>query len=67
MIRFHDFSRRCKRYQRPLEQAINRVFNRGWLILGPELKEFEEGFARVPSTSNTSSASTRVLTPYFFH
>ena len=46
MIRFHDFSRRCKRYQRPLEQAINRVFNRGWFILGPELKEFEEGFAR---------------------
>jgi dTDP-4-amino-4,6-dideoxygalactose transaminase len=46
VIHFHDVFRRCKLHQRPLKQAISRVFNRGRFILGPELKEFEEGFAR---------------------
>ena len=46
MISFHNFSRKYKRYRRPIQQAIARVLERGWFILGPELKEFESAFAR---------------------
>src|SRR5260370_643974 len=46
MIKFAEFDRKCRRYQKPLKQAVARVFKRGWFILGPELKEFEESFAR---------------------
>ena len=46
MISFHNFSRKYKRYQKPVQQALARVLERGWFILGPELKEFENAFAR---------------------
>lgn len=46
MIRFLDFARKYRRYRSPIQAALTRVFERGWFILGPELKEFERGFAR---------------------
>ena len=46
VISFHNFPRKYKRYRRPIQQAIARVLERGWFILGPELREFESAFAR---------------------
>jgi dTDP-4-amino-4,6-dideoxygalactose transaminase len=46
LIAFHNFPRKCKRYQRPIREALTRVLKRGWFILGPELREFEKAFAR---------------------
>jgi len=46
MIRFLDFTRKYKRYRKPVQSAVARVFRRGWFILGPELEKFERRFGR---------------------
>lgn len=46
MIPFIDFKRKYRLYHKEIDAAIRRVFERGWFILGPELKKFEEGFAK---------------------
>ena len=46
MIPFTDFKRKYKRYRKEIDAVIERVFKRGWFILGPEVKKFEENFAR---------------------
>lgn len=34
------------RYRDEIEAAVRRVLDRGWYILGPELEQFEQAFAR---------------------
>lgn len=46
MIPFLAFTRKFRRYRKPIEEAVTRVFKRGWFILGSELREFEAAFAR---------------------
>jgi len=46
MSPFLDFPRKYRRNRRPIQRAIARVFERGWFILGPELRDFESAFAR---------------------
>ncbi|MDD5590182.1 MAG: DegT/DnrJ/EryC1/StrS family aminotransferase [Candidatus Portnoybacteria bacterium] len=46
MIEFVDFKRRFKENEEEINEAIGRVFERGWFILGPELEAFEKEFAK---------------------
>lgn len=46
MIPFLTFARRYQNHHREIHKAVARVFERGWFILGPELKNFEAAFAR---------------------
>lgn len=45
-IPFQDFSRQHNSIKEELEAAFNRVREREWYILGPEVEAFEEEFAR---------------------
>lgn len=45
MIEFIDFKRKFKENEKEINEAIGRVFERGWFILGPELEAFEKEFA----------------------
>jgi len=45
MIKFIDFLRRYRRYQKQIDLATKKVFERGQFILGPEVEEFERCFA----------------------
>lgn len=40
-----DLSRRAKRFRREMDEAVTRVLDRGWYLLGPEVHAFEEEFA----------------------
>ncbi len=46
MINFIDFKRKYSLYKKEINKAVEKVFRRGWFILGPELKKFEESFAK---------------------
>lgn len=46
MIPFLTFARRYQDNRREIHAVLTRVFERGWFILGPELKAFESDFAR---------------------
>jgi dTDP-4-amino-4,6-dideoxygalactose transaminase len=46
MIPFLTFARRYRSNRREIHEVLTRVFERGWFILGPELKAFETDFAR---------------------
>ncbi|MBI4325132.1 MAG: DegT/DnrJ/EryC1/StrS family aminotransferase [Chloroflexi bacterium] len=46
MIPFASLARKCRRFRKPVQQAVARVFRRGWFILGPEVRAFEGAFAR---------------------
>jgi dTDP-4-amino-4,6-dideoxygalactose transaminase len=45
MISFLSFKKKYKRYKKSIDATVQRVFDRGWFILGPELKDFETNFA----------------------
>jgi dTDP-4-amino-4,6-dideoxygalactose transaminase len=46
MILFNDFSKEPVFLKKEIKQAIKKVLDSGWFILGKELKEFEENFAK---------------------
>lgn len=45
MIPFNDFSKEPEELKKEIQQAIQRVVNSGWFILGKELEAFESAFA----------------------
>ena len=45
-VPFFDYRRQLKKIQPEIDQAIKRVLNSGRLILGPEVKNFENNFSR---------------------
>ena len=45
MILLNNLAEHSKSLRPIIERAIYRVLNRGWFVLGPEVKEFEEKFA----------------------
>lgn len=45
MQKLNDLSRRITSYQPQIKAAIDRVVASGWLVLGPEVKQFEQSFA----------------------
>lgn len=50
MIPFLDLARINQPHQLRLQQAINRVIASGWYVLGREVEEFEQQFARYCGT-----------------
>ncbi len=44
-VPFADFKKHYKQYQTEIDQAVSRVLNSGYFILGPELTQFEQDFA----------------------
>ncbi len=44
-IRFGDLAREYRAIKTEIDEAIFRVLNRGWFILGPEVDAFEKAFA----------------------
>lgn len=50
MIPFVNLSTQYLTIKKEIDQAISRVLNRGWFILGEELSSFEEDFARYCGT-----------------
>lgn len=46
MILFINFKRKYKIYKKEINQALEKVFKRGWFILGPEVEKFEKNFAQ---------------------
>lgn len=41
----NDLSVKLKRYENEISASINRVIQSGWLVLGPEVEQFEASFA----------------------
>ena len=46
MIPFVNLTKQYLTIKKEIDQAISRVLNRGWFILGKELASFEEAFAK---------------------
>jgi len=45
MIKFLDLQKITARYQEEIKEAVNRVVDSGWFLLGEELRNFENDFA----------------------
>ena len=45
MIQFLDLQKINKQYQEQLQQKMQNVVEKGWFILGDEVKTFENNFA----------------------
>lgn len=45
MIKFLDLQKITARYQNEIKEAVNRVVDSGWFLLGEELRNFENDFA----------------------
>ena len=45
MIKINDLSARLHRYSIPLQNATAEVISSGWLVLGPQVKKFEQAFS----------------------
>lgn len=45
MQKLNDLSSRITKYQPQIKASIDRVLASGWLVLGPEVKQFEQSFA----------------------
>ena len=46
MIKYCDLKKITETYEPQLSEAINRVVQSGWYILGNEVKAFEQEFAQ---------------------
>jgi dTDP-3-amino-3,4,6-trideoxy-alpha-D-glucose transaminase len=51
-VPFGDLSRESRALASALEPAFRRVLERGWFVLGPEVKSFEEAFASYCSVAH---------------
>ena len=47
MIKFLDLQKINLRYQNEFQQKMNAVLDKGWFVLGDEVKTFETNFAKV--------------------
>src|ERR1035437_7446755 len=45
MIKFLDLQKITARHQNEIKEAVNRVVDSGWFLLGEELRNFENDFA----------------------
>lgn len=46
VVPLNDFKRKYRENKKAIDRAIKRVLESGWFILGPEVKAFEESFAK---------------------
>jgi dTDP-4-amino-4,6-dideoxygalactose transaminase len=62
-VPFGDLTREVAEIREPLNEAINRVIESGWFVLGPEVEAFEEAFARwlgVPHVVGVASGTEAI-------
>jgi dTDP-4-amino-4,6-dideoxygalactose transaminase len=52
MIKFLDLQKITRHYQPELSEAINRVVNRGWYLLGEEIMNFEKEYSEFIGSKN---------------
>ena len=52
MIPFLNLKKINKQYEKEIKEAVNRVIDSGWYILGEEVKSFEEEFANYCGTKH---------------
>lgn len=45
MLQINNLSERINKHKSEISGAVARVINSGWLVLGPEVKQFEKSFA----------------------
>lgn len=70
MIRFLDLKKTNQAYEVEMKEAVERVIDSGWYILGKEVEEFEQQFAHYCGTefcfsvSNGLDALTLILEGY---
>lgn len=55
MQQINNLSARIARHQMQIKASIDRVIASGWLVLGPEVKEFEQSFAAYLGASHCVS------------
>ena len=54
-MQINDLSAKIRVYENKIKIAINRVIDSGWLVLGPEVKRFEQSFADYLGTAHCIS------------
>lgn len=55
MQQINNLSAKIARYQTKIKASIDRVIASGWLVLGPEVKQFEQSFATYLGASHCVS------------
>lgn len=45
MLQINSLAAKIGRFEAPIQQALARVTASGWLVLGPEVRQFEQAFA----------------------
>lgn len=55
MQQINNLSAKIVKHQTQIEASINRVIASGWLVLGPEVKRFEQSFAAYLDASHCIS------------
>ena len=56
-MQINDLKARIGAYEKQLKEATNRVIDSGWLVLGPEVKKFEQSFANYIDTEHCVSVA----------
>ena len=57
MLLINDLSARLARHEARIKGAVDRVIASGWLVLGPEVKRFEQSFAQFHSSPHCVSVA----------
>ena len=52
MLKYFDLQRYTALHREQLQQAVNRVVDSGWYLLGNEVKAFEKAYAQYIGTSH---------------
>lgn len=57
MIHVNNLSRRAQKFRPLIDDAVRRVLDSGWFVLGPEVTGFEKAFAAFAGVSQTISVA----------
>lgn len=57
-MNINDLSARVRSYESQLKESIHRVVESGWVVLGPEVRRFEQSFANYLGSSHCISLAS---------